>query len=105
MVEPTHLNNMLVKLDHETPIFGMNIKHVEETTRNAKHSMQMMQKNLREHLHKFLKLALFTNSLFMVGDVPKTQAIRSSLPFMGGQPYPLRKSRPYEQALLTIGFP
>jgi len=26
VVEPTHLKNMMMKLDHETPIFGVTIK-------------------------------------------------------------------------------
>ena len=28
MVEPTHLKNMIVKMDHETPIFGVKIKNI-----------------------------------------------------------------------------
>jgi len=32
VVEPTQLKNMLLKLDHETPSFGMNIKKIVETT-------------------------------------------------------------------------
>ena len=28
VVEPTHLKNMLVKLDHETPRFGVKIKTI-----------------------------------------------------------------------------
>ena len=28
VVEPTHLKNYIVKLDHETPIFGMKTKNI-----------------------------------------------------------------------------
>ena len=32
VVEPTPLKNILVKLDHETPGFGVKIKNMNETT-------------------------------------------------------------------------
>ena len=32
MVEPTHLKNIPVKLDHETPRIGVNIQKTFETT-------------------------------------------------------------------------